>query len=127
MAQSPLGPSRKHPGRLVGPLFWGASILCWLAAAFVLASPLPAASQTGPPQLEAKLVGADAVGPAEQGWSVALSADGNTAVLGGIVDNKLTGAAWVFTFSRATTLSGTSKAANWSEPTRSDKADRGSQ
>jgi antibiotic biosynthesis monooxygenase (ABM) superfamily enzyme len=42
-------------------------------------------------------VGSGAIGPSEQGWSVALSADGNTAIVGGIVDNKLTGAAWVFT------------------------------
>ena len=44
-----------------------------------------------------KLVGTGAVGPAEQGWSVALSADGNTAIVGGIADNKVTGAAWVYT------------------------------
>ena len=37
------------------------------------------------------------IGPAEQGWSVALSADGKTAIVGGIVDKRLTGAAWVFT------------------------------
>ncbi len=47
-----------------------------------------------------KLVGSDAVGTAqrnaEQGWSVALSADGNTAVAGGPFDNNGIGAAWVF-------------------------------
>jgi antibiotic biosynthesis monooxygenase (ABM) superfamily enzyme len=42
-------------------------------------------------------VGTGAIGPSEQGWSVALSADGNTVIVGGIVDNRLTGAAWVFT------------------------------
>ena len=42
-----------------------------------------------------KLVGTGAVGSAEQGFSVALSADGNTAIVGGIADNRITGAAWV--------------------------------
>ena len=35
--------------------------------------------------------------PPEQGWSVALSADGNTAIVGGYGDNSYVGAAWVFT------------------------------
>jgi hypothetical protein len=43
-----------------------------------------------------KLVGSGAVGNARQGMSVALSADGNTALLGGAADNNNTGAAWVF-------------------------------
>src|SRR6516165_9914971 len=33
----------------------------------------------------------------QQGWSVALSADGNTAIWGGPGDNNTAGAAWVFT------------------------------
>ena len=44
-----------------------------------------------------KLVGTGAVGGAQQGWSVALSADGNTAIVGGANDNNNVGAAWVFT------------------------------
>jgi hypothetical protein len=44
-----------------------------------------------------KLVGTGAVGKARQGTSVALSADGNTAIIGGWSDNSRTGAAWVFT------------------------------
>ena len=32
-----------------------------------------------------------------QGWSVALAADGNTAIIGGWGDNGGAGAAWVFT------------------------------
>ena len=54
-----------------------------------------------------KLVGTDAVGGARQGSSVALSADGNTAIVGGPGDNPrdrsapfglgAVGAAWVFT------------------------------
>ncbi len=43
-----------------------------------------------------KLVGSGAVGGASQGWSVALSPDGNTAIVGGVADNSLAGAAWVF-------------------------------
>jgi antibiotic biosynthesis monooxygenase (ABM) superfamily enzyme len=48
-------------------------------------------------QLGSKLVGSGAVGSADQGWSVALSADGNTAIVGGPGDNSRTGAAWVYT------------------------------
>jgi hypothetical protein len=44
-----------------------------------------------------KLVGTGAVGTAYQGWSVALSADGNTAIVGGRLDNLSAGATWVFT------------------------------
>ena len=44
-----------------------------------------------------KLVGIGAVRTARQGFSVALSADGNTAIVGGISDHMLSGAAWVFT------------------------------
>jgi hypothetical protein len=53
---------------------------------------------------QAKLVGTGAIGAASQGVSVSLSADGNTAIIGGLWDNRLTpdsnfgvGAAWVFT------------------------------
>jgi hypothetical protein len=48
-------------------------------------------------QQGSKLVGVGAAGSAEQGYSVALSADGNTAIMGGFGDNANTGAAWVFT------------------------------
>lgn len=43
-----------------------------------------------------KLVGTGAAGPAIQGWSVSLSADGNTALVGGIEDDDDLGAMWVF-------------------------------
>jgi hypothetical protein len=49
-------------------------------------------SQQGP-----KLVGAGEVGDGALGSSVALSADGNTALLGAPRDDNLAGAAWVFT------------------------------
>jgi hypothetical protein len=53
-------------------------------------------------QQGSKLVGTGVAGPfgAEQGTSVSLSADGNTAIVGGPDDNGATGAVWVFTFSR---------------------------
>ncbi len=44
-----------------------------------------------------KLVGNDGVGPSEQGVDVALSADGNTAIVGGWCDNSNAGAAWIYT------------------------------
>jgi hypothetical protein len=44
-----------------------------------------------------KLVGTGAVGNADQGISVSLSSDGNTAIVGGLNDNGLAGAAWIFT------------------------------
>ena len=49
-----------------------------------------------------KLVASDATGIAQQGWSVALSADGNTAIVGGSGDNGNIGAAWVWTRSGIT-------------------------
>jgi hypothetical protein len=48
-------------------------------------------------QQGSKLVGTGAVGDAGQGYSVALSADGNTAIVSGVADNSLAGATWVFT------------------------------
>ena len=48
-------------------------------------------------QQGSKLAGAGAVGIPQQGCAVALSSDGNTAIVGGGLDNNLTGAAWVFT------------------------------
>ena len=49
-------------------------------------------AQQGP-----KLEGAGAVGAAFQGYSVSISADGNTAIIGGPYDNNQGGAAWVWT------------------------------
>ena len=48
------------------------------------------------------LVGSGASGSADEGISVALSADGNTALIGGFIDNSMAGAAWVFTRSSGT-------------------------
>lgn len=45
-----------------------------------------------------KLIAADASGlQPQQGWSVSLSGDGNTAIIGGYQDNGFDGAAWVWT------------------------------
>jgi Concanavalin A-like lectin/glucanases superfamily/Divergent InlB B-repeat domain len=46
---------------------------------------------------QAKLIGDVAVGQSRQGSAVALSADGNTALVGGASDDNGAGAAWVFT------------------------------
>ncbi|MFN5365485.1 MAG: T9SS type A sorting domain-containing protein [Bacteroidota bacterium] len=46
---------------------------------------------------QAKLVGTGAAGAAKQGTGVAISANGNTAVVGGPADNSNAGAVWVFT------------------------------
>jgi hypothetical protein len=53
---------------------------------------------------QAKLFGSGATGPitAQQGTSVALSLDGNTAIEGAPQDNNSIGAAWVFTRSGTT-------------------------
>jgi len=47
-------------------------------------------------QQHSKLVGTGAVGKAIQGSSVALSSDGNTALIGGQWDNHNYGAVWIF-------------------------------
>jgi phosphodiesterase/alkaline phosphatase D-like protein len=47
-------------------------------------------------QLGAKLTGSGEVGESEFGFSVALSSEGNTALIGGDSDNKDIGATWVF-------------------------------
>ena len=46
---------------------------------------------------QATLVGTGVVGSAQQGCAVSISADGNTAIVGGLADNGSIGAAWIFT------------------------------
>ena len=48
-------------------------------------------------QQGSKLFGSGALGSANQGSSASLSADGNTAIIGGPLDNNHAGAAWVWT------------------------------
>src|ERR1019366_659811 len=69
----------------------GASVL--LCAALLVSSQ-PALAQFT--QQGSKLIGTGAVGASFQGYSVAFSSDGNTAVVGGLGDNAHAGAAWVF-------------------------------
>jgi hypothetical protein len=51
---------------------------------------------------QAKLIGSNATGAAQQGSSVSLSADGNVAIVGGQADNSTQGAAWIFVRSGST-------------------------
>jgi FG-GAP repeat len=51
---------------------------------------------------QTKLTGAGSVGMAQFGISAALSSDGNTALIGGPLDNSMAGAAWVFARSGST-------------------------
>lgn len=53
-------------------------------------------------QQGSKIAGLDSIGDPYAGWSVALSADGNTAIVGGPNDNSGIGAAWVFVRSGST-------------------------
>src|SRR6516162_9737617 len=77
---------------------FGASVLIFAAILFSLQLALGLFTQQG-----SKLVGIGAVGNAQQGVSVALSGDGNTAIVGGPNDNPSVGnnsgvgASWVFT------------------------------
>jgi hypothetical protein len=70
-------------------------VACTAVIAALVSIPHPVAAQfiqQGP-----KLVGSGSVGSAEQGTAVALSADGNSAIVGGANDNGRRGAAWVYT------------------------------
>src|SRR5260370_25652262 len=66
------------------------------AAVGIATQALAQFTQQGP-----KLVGTLPVGSPEQGYSVALSADGDTAIVGGPSDNSQIGAARVYTRSDA--------------------------
>jgi hypothetical protein len=67
----------------------GAALIC----AALLCSPQLALAQFSQ---QAKLIGTGFIGADEQGFSVALSSDGNTAIVGGPADNGGVGAAWAF-------------------------------
>jgi hypothetical protein len=85
--------SRRWPISHVGSSrSFGASILIFVALLFSSQLALAQFTQQGP-----KLVGTGGVGNAEQGYSVSVSADGNTAIVGGPSDNSNAGAAWVYT------------------------------
>ncbi len=61
-------------------------------------------------------MGSGGIGLQLQGISVALSADGNTALIGALGDNNDTGAVWVFT--EIVTGTGVNKVASWLVPAR---------
>ena len=90
---SPCSPAARSVARsrsrLCLPALVWAALLC-LAQAATAQSSVP------------KLTGGDPIGSAEQGFSVVVSCDGNTAVVGGPFDNSGAGAAWVFTRSGGT-------------------------
>jgi len=84
-------------GQRFGPLLY------WLASLLVISGSVLGASQAASQpaiaqfsQEGSKLVGIGAVGLGEQGWAVGLSADSNTAIVGGLADNRITGAAWIY-------------------------------
>jgi hypothetical protein len=66
-------------------------------AAWVFTRSGPAWTQQGP-----KLTGGGETGEGRFGVAVALSADGDTALVGGLADNSTRGAAWLFTRSGST-------------------------
>jgi hypothetical protein len=94
----PAGAGRRISNARSSRLFGALSSV--LISATLLFSPqlaLAQLSQQGP-----KLVGSNVVGTAEQGFSVAVSADGNTAIVGGPGDNSGAGAAWIYVRSGGT-------------------------
>jgi hypothetical protein len=78
-------------------IIWNAATFATsvLLCAALLVSAHPALADFA--QQGSKLIGNGAVGNASQGWSVSVSADGNTAIVGGRTDNGSAGAAWVYT------------------------------
>jgi gliding motility-associated-like protein len=77
------------PGATTGVVSLGGSLS---SSSFTVTTVLAPNTQQG-----RKLVGAGNVGTSRQGWSVALSADGNTAIVGAFQDNSNQGAAWIYT------------------------------
>jgi len=78
---------QSHPTGRVPALLFAVAMVCTL--------PQPAEAQFT--QQGYALVGTGAIGPANQGYSVSLSSDGNTAIVGGANDSGGFGAAWIFT------------------------------
>ena len=80
-------------------------IFCRLSVVLLVWALLAVPARAQFTQQGSKLVGTGAIGTAGQGFSVALSGDGNTAIVGGPFDNNfgniIVGAAWVYTRSGA--------------------------
>jgi hypothetical protein len=77
------------------------AILSGLPVIMLASSLLQVAAEAQFAQQGPKLVGNGVVGAPEQGISVSLSDDGNTAIAGGDFDNNRIGAAWVYARSGA--------------------------
>jgi FG-GAP-like repeat len=75
------------------------TLACILALAVLICAAQPAAAQWS--QQGSSLSGSGSMGGANQGFSVAISQNGNTAIWGGLADNSDAGAVWVFTRSGA--------------------------
>src|SRR5262245_22902242 len=73
-----------------------------LVVAAALALSVPASLEAQFAQQGSKLVGSGAVGSAHQGQAVAVSSDGNTAIVGGLGDNSFVGTSWIFVRSGVT-------------------------
>jgi hypothetical protein len=92
VAKAPMAAQVRSIPRSSSSRLFGAAVLMFAALLFSSQLALAQFTQQGP-----KLVGTLAVGAGDQGYSVALSADGNTAIVGAPNDNGNLGAAWVYT------------------------------
>jgi hypothetical protein len=92
VAKAPMAAQVRSISRLSSSRLFRAAVLMFAALLFSSQLALAQFTQQGP-----KLVGTLAIGSAAQGWSVSLSADGNTAIVGGPYDNSQAGAAWIYT------------------------------
>src|SRR6516164_9787592 len=75
--------------------FWR-QVLLGLPVVALVCGVLPVPAEAQFSQQGPKLVATDAIGDARQGASVALSSDGNSAIVGGFGDNDFAGAAWIY-------------------------------
>jgi hypothetical protein len=81
------------PGKPGSPEFLADTRAAWIPLLVCLLS-LPAIAQVA--EQGVKLAGTDATGNSQQGLSVSLSSDGNTAIVGGPFDAFDSGASWIF-------------------------------
>ena len=117
-------PRQTVGGQRFGPLLY------WLAAFFLAPGPVLGASQADLQpalvqfsQKGSKLVGTFAVGPGEQGWSVALSADGTPPSWAGLPTTLTPGRRGSIA---AAAVSGPSRAASWLALARLDPPSKAS-
>src|ERR1017187_135692 len=79
-----------------GPLSLSTDANTALVASFPEGATVFKRNATGTWSQQGKLFGTGAAGDAVQGSALALSGDGNTALVGGLGDNNSVGAVWVF-------------------------------